>query len=340
VAYLDSERQSQSQILICDLSSSSRTPYGLDRSICHTVWKVVYVIRFLYTLKRLLRFCSRIRIRIYIAVALGLVPLVAATGVGYATVASATYGSISISNATILHYGTSLQLPAGSQVYLWGMDVGGAHNSTTFADGTVATVKDSLGMLAAQLGESTVNTNSYETATVFHTMGGVGVAGFSSKTFTFAANGASGTLSGSVTFTVRTPSVVIVIALQSGARPGDVATGGEPKEVLYNFSLHGIPGAQIDAAVGANQTVGIQPMIIAHSFLGIGTYTVTTSVSQASPSEAESDASLIGVWAFTSSTPVPEYPTYLFPLVAALTLTVLAAGYRRSPVHTSTKREN
>jgi hypothetical protein len=299
---------------------------------------VVYAIRFLYTLNCLLRFYSRIRI--YIAVALGLVLLVAATGVGYATAASATYGSISINNPTVLWGETSLELPAGSQVYLWGTDVGGFHNSTTFAEGTVATVKNGFAYLAAQLGESTVNTNSYPSETISPTIGGVGVAGFSSKTFTFAANGASRTLSGSVTFTVRTPSVVVVIALQSGG-----ATAGG--SALYNFSLHGLPDAQIDAATGVDQAVGhsgsfwAQPMIIAHSFLDNGTYTVTTSVSVASPTDAgPSDASLIGVWAFTSSTPVPEYPTYLLPLVASLTFTVLAVGYRRSPVHTSTKREN
>jgi hypothetical protein len=303
---------------------------------------VVYAIRFLYTLNCLLRFYSRIRI--YIAVALGLVLLVAATGVGYATAASATYGSISINNPTVLWGETSLELPAGSQVYLWGTDVGGFHNSTTFAEGTVATVKNGFAYLAAQLGESTVNTNSYPSETISPTIGGVGVAGFSSKTFTFAANGASRTLSGSVTFTVRTPSVVIVIALQSGGAEGIGS-------VLYNFSLHGLPGAQINAAVGTDTNcgycgtvaTGTQPMIIAHSFLGIGTYTVTTSVSEASPSgpsDPESDASLIGAWAFTSSTPVPEYPTYLLPLVAVLTLTVLAVRYRRSPVHSSAKREN
>ncbi len=192
-----------------------------------------------------------------------------------------------INNPTVQEFQSSLQLPTGSQMYIFGMATGGLYNSGTFANGEYASVTNAAGNLAAQLAFSTIDQNSFTTSAAYYVIGGVGVSGFSTFSQTFGSNGVAGAPSASASFSLSSDSLVVVVGLSAA-------------ETF--LSLSGLAGLQTDAAV--INTSGNIPMIIAHANLGQGSYTVTETTSPNSDQSCCPDhfADLIGVFIFSSAT--------------------------------------
>ena len=208
---------------------------------------------------------------------------------------------ISLNGATVKEIQSSLSLPSGNQLYIFGMATGGAFTSTPFQNDPYASVNDAAGNVAAQLSITSSNENSFSTGASYYVIGGVGVSGFKYFGSTYGSNSASGARSASASFTLENPAIVIVVALASGQ--------------TY-LTLNGIPGLQIDSQF-ANQAGGI-PMVIAHADLGSGTYQVTelTDDDRTGNGDPSHEADLIGVFAFSQSqggfvskqTPAPVTP--------------------------------
>lgn len=191
-------------------------------------------------------------------------------------------GLPTVENAMIQSGQTSLTLPPGSSIYLYGMATGGAAPSSPFSNGPYAQASDAAGQLAVALAASPENTNVFTTQTGYQTLGAVAVSGFRHYGASYGSNGSSGASSASDTFTVSRPSLVVVIGLASSQQ---------------NVNLAGIAGIKIDAsgsAQGASDGV-----IIAHAYLGPGRYTVTEqSAATAGGQDPNHMADLVGVFVF------------------------------------------
>ncbi|MCL4447555.1 MAG: hypothetical protein M1556_04595 [Candidatus Thermoplasmatota archaeon] len=232
---------------------------------------------------------------------------------------SSTSSSIQMQGATVETFHTALQLPSGSQLYLYGLSTGGGYPTSIFASGEYASSTDSAGNLVAAIAVTTDDSNSYSTSTSYQTIGGVGITGFSSYTTSFGVNNASGATFASDTFSVNGPGdLVVIVAIPGG-------------ETYMN--LTGVPGLQIDAS-SAN-TPGQSPLAIAHSYLDSGEYTVTMST-QYNPSQTQSNmGDLIGVFVFSPGGTVndqsPSSPTYAFDgAYANYDMSFTYAGYTES----------
>jgi hypothetical protein len=177
---------------------------------------------------------------------------------------------------------TSLTLPPGRSLYLYGMVTGGALPSSSFLKGQYAQVADADGQVAVALAATPLNKNSYTTATGFFVIGGVAVSGFSHHAASYGSNGASGASSASDTFTLSQKSLVVMIGLASSQQ---------------SISLTGVPGLKTDAlSSGPGASLG---MIIAHAYLPPGDYTVTEhSAALAGGQDPNHMTDLIGVFAF------------------------------------------
>jgi hypothetical protein len=187
-----------------------------------------------------------------------------------------------IAVAIIQQGATSLELPHGA-MYLYGMATGGARASSAFAVGQYADVTDTAGQLAAALAYGTNAQDSYTTQTAAHVIGGATIAGKWDKFEAFwSSNPRPGAADASVRFSVKSPSLVVIVGLAASQQRVD---------------LSGIPGLHIDAPdSGPSSGEG---MIIAHADLGPGEYTVIEqSTALAMGQDAENMADLIGVFVF------------------------------------------
>ena len=88
---------------------------------------------------------------------------------------AAAQQNISVQNAVVNQYQTSLQLPAGSTTYLYCMDSGGAYASEfTYGEYAYATTQN--GNIGASLASTTSNQNSYSYDGSYYSIGGIGVS--------------------------------------------------------------------------------------------------------------------------------------------------------------------
>jgi hypothetical protein len=182
--------------------------------------------------------------------------------------------------ATVQNQATSLELPLG-QMYIYGMETGGAFLSSPFAQGQYAQVVNTAGNLSAALAYGASNRNSYNTQTAYHTIGGVSVAG-SWDDFTpyYALNPVNAAHDASVSFQVNKDSLVVVFALAAD------------QQVV---NVEGVPGLQIDATGGGEW--------IAHAYLAPGTYTaVEHSRVAADGQDPAHMTDLLGVFVFRGGT--------------------------------------
>jgi Double zinc ribbon/zinc-ribbon domain len=187
-----------------------------------------------------------------------------------------------IQNAVIMPGRTSLRLPPGRSLYLYGMVTGGAAPSSGFARGHYAQVADAARQVAVALAATPDNTNSFTTGTAYFVIGGVAVSRYSHYAASYGSNGAPGASSASDTFALSQNSVVVIIGLASSQQ---------------GISLTGIPGLKTEAlSSGRDASEG---MIIAHAYLPRGVYTVTEhSRALVGGQDANHMADLIGVFAF------------------------------------------
>jgi hypothetical protein len=168
-------------------------------------------------------------------------------------------------------------------MYLYGMATGGAAPSSSFSAGPYARALDAAGQIAAALAYGNNDQNSYTTATGFHIMGGVSIAGsWDSFQAFYGSNSRSGASSASVNFPVSENSLVVVIGLAASQQ---------------SVQLAGVPGLEIDASSsGPGASEG---MVIAHTYLPPGMYTATEqSAALAGGQDPAHMADLIGVFVF------------------------------------------
>ena len=151
-----------------------------------------------------------------------------------------------ISGATIIGEQTSLTLPAGKSIYLYGATNGGAYSDSGFAQGSYQTVVDTDGNVSAALAMTTSNSNTFTTTDQYYVIGGLGVTGFSNMAESYGSNTQSGASTASDTFTATNElSLVVFIGLASSQQ---------------SISRSGIPGLHVDATSSEPDA-----MIIAHA---------------------------------------------------------------------------
>jgi len=194
-----------------------------------------------------------------------------------------TDGSPILTNAMVQNQATSLQLPSGGQIYLFGFVTGGGASSSQFSNGTYASVSNADGNLG-ELAVTTSNMNYYTTQTSDYAIGGVGVSGFSSFTESYGNDSTPGSPGTSDQFKVVTSgSLVVVFAL-----------GGDEQ----CLSVSGLPGFTIDAT-NINSPGLPNVITIGHAYLNAGYYTVSEQTQQCAAGQDPNNAgNLIGVFVF------------------------------------------
>ncbi len=188
-----------------------------------------------------------------------------------------------VDNADVLEQATSIQLPVGSQLYIYGFATGGCCPTGDFQYGQYASVDDVAGFRIGALAVTSSNMNSYPSQTSYNTIGSVAISGFSSYTPSYQLVTATGPdLSVSVTFSVATSnSLAVVFAIGGGAQCQE---------------LSGVPNLGVDA-----DTQLLNPILtIAHSYLGPGRYTVTANSHQCAAGQDPNHAgALLAVFVFS-----------------------------------------
>ena len=183
-----------------------------------------------------------------------------------------------IVRATALLNSTQIQLPAGCQLYVYGMDDGGL-SSSLFAKGPSVYVKNAHGDTSAQICVDTVNSNSFTTQSSYPLIGGFGVSCFRHVQGYYATNPGPAAETLGLPFKLYSPALVAII-------------GAGSSQQYLTFS--GLPNLTIDVDP---DTIAFS---IAHAYLGAGTYRVqensfTTSADQ----DPNNQADLIGVLIFS-----------------------------------------
>ena len=231
--------------------------------------------------------------------------------IGEQTASSTT---LSISSATVQE-STSLRLPPVGQLYLFGLVTGGGRPTGTFTSGEYASVSNSAGYLVAALAISKSASDNYSTGSLYPTIGGAVISGFSSYTASYGSNNAPQAASASDTFSIVVPgSMVVVFAL-----------GGDEQCI----TVSGIPGFVIDAS--NSDSAGLPNAItIGHAYPAVGSYTVTEETQQCHADQTPGYAGdLIGVFVFrpsstTSTTTTSSVSGSNLPLYGGIAAAVIA----------------
>jgi Bacterial Ig-like domain (group 2) len=233
---------------------------------------------------------------------------------------TSTTQSPTISNATVQNGQTSLTLPGGAPLYIYGFVTGGGFPSGSFVNDDYASVKDVDGYLIADMAVTTNNTNSYTTQTAYYNIGGVSVSGYSSYAASSGSNSGAAAGSAQDTFSVATlGSLVVVLAL----------AGGEQSQ-----TLSGIPNITIDAT--NNGEAGLPVIVtIAHAYPSPGNYTIVEQTTQSAVGQDPNHAGdLIGVLVFAPTTQSSTTTTYTTTTPA--TITTKTSTTQNSPTTAST----
>ncbi|MCW6158255.1 MAG: hypothetical protein LVQ63_02070 [Thermoplasmatales archaeon] len=203
---------------------------------------------------------------------------------------------VQVESAAINPQQSFMNLPPGAQIYLYGYNVGASLQSGLFVNGQYFFIDNANGNIVDSLAVTANNSNGFETPCGALTITGIGISGFSSYTFTYGMNATSGAGSASDTFNVTSTGQLAVI----------IAFGGSQSMVRVS----GISGMHVDASnVNSSGwvTSGLMPMIVGHSYLNKGQYTVSEvsegNVTQNTTANKTHMADLIGVFLFTPGTP-------------------------------------
>ncbi len=229
-----------------------------------------------------------------------------------------------VSNA-VVNQATSLQLPSGGQLYLYGFVTGGGASSSTFSDGQYASVVNNNGNVVAALAVTTSNSNSYTTQSRYYSIGGASISGYSSNpTESYATDSSPGSAGVSAHFTVSTSGSLVVV----------VALGGDEQ----CLTVAGLTGFSIDAT---NNKSPSQPNVITigHAYLDANSYTVTDQTQQCAGSQQPNNAgNMIGVFVFQPSTTTSSGPAIssVSTITAAntQTMTISGSGFGNTPPQT------
>jgi hypothetical protein len=177
---------------------------------------------------------------------------------------------------------TDMTLSPGGQFYLFGMSSGGGMPSGLLTDGNVVHLENTRGFTAAQLSIGTKNANSYTTQCGVYAMGGVGVSNVRSVQGFYGTSTGVNAQSASVRFILNAPAAVVVLGLAGSQK---------------NLELSGIDNFVTDA-----QSHNSSGLVIAHSYLPSGTYTVQeTTTDLPDPFDPGSSADLLAVFIFSDA---------------------------------------
>ncbi|MCL4412053.1 MAG: hypothetical protein M1526_01675 [Candidatus Thermoplasmatota archaeon] len=203
---------------------------------------------------------------------------------------------VQVESAAVNPQQSFMNLPPGAQIYLYGYNVGASLQSGLFVNGQYFFIDNENGNIVDSLAVTANNSNGFGTPCGALTIAGIGISGFSSYTFTYGMNATSGAGSASDTFNVTSTGQLAVI----------IAFGGSQSMVRVS----GISGMHVDASnVNSSGwvTSGLMPMIVGHSYLNKGQYTVSEisegNVTQNTTANKTHMADLIGVFLFTPGTP-------------------------------------
>lgn len=179
---------------------------------------------------------------------------------------------------------TSLSLPSGCQLYVYGMATGGAAPSNPIANGQTIELKDANGNISVTLATSTSHTNNLPTGTAYHVFGGFGVSGFNFAQGFYGTNPGPGlNLQASVQFTLSAPALVVVIGL--GSSQG-------------TLSFSGLDNPTVDVPSPSSDS-GTEDLSIEHEYLEVGTYTLQETTGPTPGSSPANEVDLIGVLVFS-----------------------------------------
>ncbi|MEM3489754.1 MAG: zinc ribbon domain-containing protein, partial [Nitrososphaerota archaeon] len=120
-----------------------------------------------------------------------------------------SYSSVpTIENPTALSQQSSVSLPSGSQMYLYGFQSGGSYPTGNFTNGAIPITNDPLsgsGYIYNGLAITPINQNSYSTETASYVIAGVGISDYASMEYNYS------TLGKAVNFTLTAESLVVVV---------------------------------------------------------------------------------------------------------------------------------
>jgi hypothetical protein len=193
-----------------------------------------------------------------------------------------------VSDATIQTEQSSLTLPSGHALYIYGYATGGASQSNMFSSGQYASVVNSAGNTVASLALTTSNTNSFTTGTSYYTIGGIDADGFSTYTASYSSNNTAGAASATDNFRVDAPGSLVVV----------FAIGGAEQCVAITSSLT----FTVDATNSNSAGLPVA-MVIAHGLAEQGNWSVTEHSQQCATGQNPNNAGdLIGVVVLVPST--------------------------------------
>jgi hypothetical protein len=190
-------------------------------------------------------------------------------------------------SASVSESSSSITLLGGADIYLYGYGTGGGLPSYNFNYGQITSLTNQGGYLVAALALTTSNTNSFSTYSEYPVIGGCGVNGFSSYTYTYGSNNSPAAPSASDSFTVTASGSLVVV----------IAIGGDEQ----SLTVSGLPNLQSDAAWPGSPWNSLE---ILHTYLDAGSYTVTEYTSQSAAGQTPAYAGdLIGVFVFAPALP-------------------------------------
>jgi hypothetical protein len=179
---------------------------------------------------------------------------------------------------------TSLSLPSGCQLYVYGVATGGARPMNAFTSGQAIQLKDADGYVAAQIVVTTDTSNSYVTDTSYHVIGGFGASGYRYVQGFYGSNSGPAATFASVQFTLAAPAMIAVLGVASSQTA---------------LTLSGVDNLVADVPVQMNAP-GTEALAIAHTYLAPGTYTIQeTTSSGIEGQDPNHQADLIGVLIFS-----------------------------------------
>ena len=187
-----------------------------------------------------------------------------------------------VSAAVVNENTTSVNLPQGYPLYIYGYGTGGGFQSSAFIKGQYASAINSAGNMVAALAVSRSNFNEFSTQTGYQVAGGVAITGFKHYLSFFGSNATSGASSASVSFNVKhNNSLVVVVA---------IAGGGQ------SLSITGLSDLKTDAVWPGSPNLAME---IVHTYLSKGNYSVSEITSQSAGGQDPNDAgNLIGAFVF------------------------------------------
>ncbi len=181
---------------------------------------------------------------------------------------SSAAGSPILTEAQAAERSTSMTLKPGNQLYVYGFATGGAQASGNFARGTYASVADAAKNVVDAFAITTSPSDAYATRTSANAMIGAALDHFSSCTVSYTTETEPGAALASTSFNVsRKGSLAVFIALSGG---GQAITLSGPSNIVA------------DAVVPNSSKIAV---VVAHAYLGPGSYKATESTSPRIPGQ-------------------------------------------------------